>query len=77
MNIERYKKIVGTITWVQLALVFCYSLVFVLVILSIVAKTDWYKIGSIFHISALIVVYFNSTLYLSSFAGKYVKSEKR
>ena len=62
MNIERYKKIVGTIAWVQLALVFCYSPVFVLVILSIVTKTDWYKIGSIFHISALTVVYFNSTL---------------
>ena len=62
MNIERYKKIVCTIAWVQLALVFCYFPVFVLVILSIVTTTDWYKIGSIFHISALTVVYFNSTL---------------
>ena len=62
MNIERYKKIVGTIAWAQLALVFCYSPVFVLLILSIVTKTNWYKIGSIFHISALTVVYFNSTL---------------
>ena len=62
MNIERYKKIVATIAWVQLALVFCYSPIFVLVILSIVTTTDWYKIGSIFHVSALTVVYFNSTL---------------
>ena len=62
LNIERYKKIVYTIAWVQLALVFCYFPVFVLVIVSIVMTTDWYKIGSIFHISALTVVYFNSTL---------------
>ena len=62
LNIERYKKVVCTIAWVQLALVFCYFPVFVLVIASIVTTTDWYKIGSIFHISALTVVYFNSTL---------------
>ena len=62
LNIEMYKKIVCTIAWVQLALVFCYFPVFVLVIVSIVTTTDWYKLGSIFHISALIVVYFNSTL---------------
>ena len=43
MNIERYKKIVCTIAWVQLALVFCHFPVFVLVILSIVTTTDWYK----------------------------------
>ena len=40
LNIERYKKIVCTIAWVQLALVFCYFPVFVLVIVSIVTTTD-------------------------------------
>ena len=60
LNIERYKKIVRTIAWVQLALVFCYFPLFVFLILA--TTTDWYKIGSIFHISALTVVYFNSTL---------------
>ena len=60
LNIERYKKIVCTIAWVQLALVFCYFPLFIILILA--TTTDWYKIGSIFHISALTVIYFNSTL---------------
>ena len=60
LNIEQYKKIVSTIAWVQLALLFCYLPIFVFLILSTV--TDWYKVGSIFHVSALTVVYFNSTL---------------
>ena len=62
LNIERYKKIVSTIAWVQLALVFCYLPLFIFLILATVTTTDWYKIGSIFHVSALTVVYFNSTL---------------
>ena len=62
LNIERYKKIVCTIAWVQLALAFCYFPMFVLLILATVVTTDWYKIGSVFHISSLTVVYFNSTL---------------
>ncbi|XP_074634306.1 melanocortin receptor 4-like [Acropora palmata] len=62
LNIERYKKIVCTIGWVQLALVFCYFPMFILMILASVITTDWYKIGSVFHVSALTVVYFNSTL---------------
>ena len=62
LNIERYKKLVRTIAWVQLALVFCYFPMFILMILASVVTTDWYKIGSIFHVSALTVVYFNSTL---------------
>ena len=62
LNIERYKKIVCTIAWVQLALLSCYLPMFVFLIMSTVAIADWYKVGSIFHISALTVVYFNSTL---------------
>ena len=60
LNIKQYKKIVCTIAWVQLALVFCYFPIFIFLILSTVA--DLYKVGSIFHISALTVVYFNSSL---------------
>ena len=60
LNIERYKKIVCTIAWVQLALVFCYFPVFIFLVLAI--ASSWYETGSIFHISALTVVYFNSTL---------------
>ena len=60
LNIERYKKIVCTIAWVQLALVFCYFPLFIFLILA--TTTDWYKTGSIFHVSALTVIYFNSTL---------------
>ena len=60
LNIERYKKIVCTIAWVQLALVFCYFPVFIFLVLAM--ASGWYETGSIFHISALTVVYFNSTL---------------
>ena len=60
LNIEQYKKIVRTIAWVQLALVFSYFPIFIFLILSTVA--DWYKVGSIFHMSALTVVYLNSSL---------------
>ena len=60
LNIERYKKIVCTIGWVQLALVLCYFPLFIFLILA--TTTKLYKIGSIFHISSLTVVYFNSTL---------------
>ena len=60
MNIERYKKTVCTIAWVQLALVFCYFPMFIFLILSTVVH--WYKVGSIFNVSALTVVYFNCTL---------------
>ena len=62
MNIERFKKIVSTIAWVQLALVFCYFPIFIFLIMSIVTIADWFKEGSIFQVSALTVVYFNSTL---------------
>ena len=62
LNIERYKEIVCTIALVQLALVFCYSPLIILLILATVTTPDWYKIGSIFQVSALTVVYFNSTL---------------
>mgnify|MGYP000058402182 CR=1 FL=1 len=58
LNIERYKKIVCTITWIQLALVFCYFPLFIYLIL--VTTTNW--LGSIFRVSASTVVYFNSTL---------------
>ena len=60
LDIEQYKKIVHTIGWVQLTLVFCYFPIFTFLILSTVA--DRYKVGSFFHASSLTVVYFNSTL---------------
>ena len=60
VDIEQYKKIVSTIAWVQLALLFCYIPVIIFLILS--TMVEGYKVGSIFHASALIVVYFNSSL---------------
>ena len=60
LNIERYKKTVCTIAWVQLAMVFCYFPLFIYLILEIAA--NWYKRGSIFHVFAATVVYFNSSL---------------
>ena len=62
MNIEQFKRIVSTIAWVQLALVLCYFSMFIFLIQSTVTIADWYKVGSIFHVSALTVVYFNSSL---------------
>ena len=59
MNIERYKKTVCTIAWVQLALVFCYFPIFIFLILTTASKC---RMGSIFHVCAATVVYFNSTL---------------
>ena len=60
LDIEQYKKIVSTIAWVQLALLFCYIPVIIFLILS--TMVEGYKVGSIFHASALTVVYFNSSL---------------
>ena len=60
LDIEQYKKIVSTIVWVQLALLFCYIPVIIFLILS--TMVEGYKVGSIFHASALTVVYFNSSL---------------
>ena len=60
MNIERYKKTVCTIAWVQLALVICYFPIFISIILEM--ATNWYRRGSVFHVCAATVVYFNSTL---------------
>ena len=60
LNIERYKNIVCTIAWVQLALVLCYFPSFIFFVLAMV--TNWYRIGSIFYVCAATVVYFNSTL---------------
>ena len=62
LNIEQYKKIVCTIALAQLALVFCYFPLFTFWILSKVTIADWHKGGSIFHVSALMVIYFYSTL---------------
>ena len=61
LNIEQFKKIVSTIAWVQLALVLCYLPMFIFLMLSTVTA-DWYRVGSIFYVSALTVVYFNSSL---------------
>ena len=60
LNIERYKKIVCTIAYLQLALSFCYFPQLIFEILAM--TTNRYKTGSIFNISALTVIYFNSTL---------------
>ena len=60
LNIERYKKTVWTIAWVQLALVFCYFPLFIYLILAM--ATNWYRTGSVFYVLASTVVYFNSTL---------------
>ena len=60
LNIERYKKIVCTIAYLQLALFFCYFPQFIYVILAM--TTNRYKTGSIFNVSALKFIYFNSTL---------------
>ena len=60
LDIEQYKKIVSTIAWVQLALLFCYIPVIIFLIL--LTMVEGYKVGSIFHASALTVVYFNSSL---------------
>ena len=60
LDIEQYKKTVSTIAWVQLALLFCYIPIFIFLILS--TMVEWYKVGSIFHVSALTVLYFNSSL---------------
>ena len=62
LNIERFKKTVSTIAWVQLALLLCYSPMFIFLILSTMTMADCYKAGSIFNVSALTIVYFNSTL---------------
>ena len=64
LNIEQLKRIVSTMAWVQLALVLCHSSMFIFLIQSTVTIAEWYKVGSIFHVSALTVtvVYFNSTL---------------
>ena len=60
MNIERYKKIVCTIAWVQLALVLCYFPMFIF--FGLAMATNWHRTGSIFYVCAATVVYFNSTL---------------
>ncbi|XP_029213937.2 adenosine receptor A3-like [Acropora millepora] len=60
LDIDQYKKIVSTIAWVQLALLFCYIPVIIFLIL--LTMVEGYKVGSIFHASALTVVYFNSSL---------------
>ena len=60
MNIERYKKIVCTIAWVQLALALCYFPMFIF--FGLAMATNWYRKGSIFYVCASAVVYFNSTL---------------
>ena len=61
LNIERYKRTVSTIVWVQLALLFCYFPIIILMILT-TASPSKYRRGSIFRVSASTVVYFNSTL---------------
>ncbi|XP_074634792.1 adenosine receptor A2b-like [Acropora palmata] len=59
LNIEQYKRTVSTIVWVQLALLFCYFPIFILMILTTASKN---RRGSNFYVCASTVVYFNSTL---------------
>ena len=59
LNIERYKRTVSTIVWVQLALLFCYCPVFIFLILITASK---YWRGTLFYACASTVVFFNSTL---------------
>ncbi|XP_044178491.1 octopamine receptor beta-2R-like [Acropora millepora] len=60
LNIERYKKIVYSIAWVQLVLVICYSpIVLYMILMTSRGKNDP---GSIFLNSALTIAYFNSSL---------------
>ena len=40
LNIERFKKTVSAISWVQLALLFCYSPMFIFMILSTMTMAD-------------------------------------
>ena len=61
LNIERYKRTVSTIVWVQLALVFCYFPIFINTILT-TASPSKYRRGSNFYVCASTVVFFNSTL---------------
>ena len=61
LNIERYKRTVSTIVWVQLALVFCYLPIFINTILT-TASPSKYRRGSNFYVCASTVVFFNSTL---------------
>ncbi|XP_015770495.1 PREDICTED: octopamine receptor beta-1R-like [Acropora digitifera] len=60
LNIERYKKIVYSIAWVQLALFVCYSpIVLYMILRTSRGNTDP---GSILLNSALTIAYFNSSL---------------
>ena len=60
LNIERYKKIVYSIAWVQLALFVCYSpIVLYKILRTSRGNTDP---GSILLNSALTIAYFNSSL---------------
>ena len=61
LNIERYKRTVSTIVWVQLALLFCYLPIIILMILTTTSPSK-YRRGSIFYVCTATVVYFNSTL---------------
>ena len=59
LNIERYKKTVSTIVWVQLALLFCYCPTFIFLIL--ITASEYWR-GTLFYACVLTVVFFNSTL---------------
>ena len=60
LNIERYKKIVYSIAWLQLALFVCYSpIVLYMILRTSRGNTDP---GSILLNSALTIAYFNSSL---------------
>ena len=59
LNIERYKRTVSTIVWVQLALLFCYCPIFIFLIL--IRASEYWR-GTLFYACASTVVFFNSTL---------------
>ena len=60
LNIERYKKIVYSIAWMQLVLAVCYSPIVVYMIM--MTSSGYNDPGSIFLNSALTIAYFNSSL---------------
>ncbi|XP_029203526.2 melanocortin receptor 5-like [Acropora millepora] len=59
LNIERYKKMVHSVAWVQLAMVVCY---FPAILIMIMMMTEWRDCNFFFQITARTTLLFNSSL---------------
>ena len=59
LNIERYKKMVYSVAWVQLAMAVCY---FPTVLNMIIMTTEWRDDNFFFRIIAVTTIHFNSSL---------------